>query len=121
MLGVVADGDLGHYDPASSSTVMPYVSRDVLDGPPCGPRGAVDMVLHVGDFAYDFDSDSGNTGRYFMQDISNYSAYVPYMISHGAFAVAVESSVLLARPTPARSAIGSHLVSGEEAAARTNV
>jgi len=77
-------GDLGHDDPASSSTVMPYVSRDVLQGIPGAARGGhVDMLLHMGDFAYDFPSNGGATGRAFMNDISNYSSRVPYMVSHG--------------------------------------
>ena len=41
------------------------------------------MLLHMGDFAYDFDSDGGSVGRDFMNDISNYSSKVPYMVSHG--------------------------------------
>ena len=76
-------GDLGHTLPDSSSTVMPFVSRDVQHGPPGLPRGAIDMILHVGDFAYDFDSNGGTTGRHFMNDIQNYSASTPYMVSHG--------------------------------------
>ena len=76
-------GDLGHNLPASSSTIMPYVARDILHGPPGLPRDGIDMLLHVGDFAYDFDSSGGAIGRKFMNDIQNYSANVPYMISHG--------------------------------------
>jgi len=79
----VVYGDLGHGLPQSSSTVMPYASRDVRHGPPGLKRRSIDMVLHVGDFAYDFDSAGGTTGRNFMNDIMNYSAHVPYMISHG--------------------------------------
>jgi hypothetical protein len=41
------------------------------------------MLLHMGDFAYDFDSGGGGVGRAFMNDIANYSSKVPYMISHG--------------------------------------
>jgi hypothetical protein len=44
-------GDLGHKVPTGSSTIMPYVTRDVRDGPPGLPRPYIDMVLHVGDFA----------------------------------------------------------------------
>ena len=44
-------GDLGHKVPTGSSTVMPYVTRDVRDGPPGLPRSVIDMVLHVGDLA----------------------------------------------------------------------
>jgi hypothetical protein len=153
-------GDLGHKVPTGSSTIMPYVTRDVRDGPPGLPRPYIDMVLHVGDFACarfqsgrsdlpaasslvlraarptlrrprshalrsrlgptlpackcsprrprlgptlpactcsprrprlgptlasadDYDSNGGQTGRLFMNDLQNFSAYVPYMISHG--------------------------------------
>ena len=77
-------GDLGHGLPAASSTVMPFVSRDVNSGIPGAARGGhVDMLLHMGDFAYDFDSSGGGVGRAFMNDIANYSSKVPYMISHG--------------------------------------
>lgn len=76
-------GDLGHDDPTNSSTIMPFVARDVLHGPPGLLRPVVDMVLHVGDFAYDFDANGGNTGRLFMNDIANYSTRVPYMVCAG--------------------------------------
>lgn len=56
---------------------MPYVSRDVISGIPGAARGGhVDMLLHMGDFAYDFDSAGGAVGRAFMQDIANYSTKV---------------------------------------------
>ena len=44
---------------------------------------ALDMVLHVGDFAYDMDSDNGRNGDAFMRDIQELAATVPYMVSHG--------------------------------------
>ena len=42
-----------------------------------------DMMLHVGDFAYDFDSDGGAVGDQFMRNIEQVAARVPYMVSHG--------------------------------------
>lgn len=41
------------------------------------------MVLHVGDFAYDFPSDQGRNGDAWMRDIEPLAATVPYMVSHG--------------------------------------
>jgi len=42
-----------------------------------------DMFLHVGDFAYNFDSDGGAVGDQFMRNIEQVAAYIPYMVSHG--------------------------------------
>jgi hypothetical protein len=71
-------GDLGSSLslPENSSTIMPWASVEVQ-------LNHFDMVLHVGDFAYDFDSNYGETGRVFMNEISNMSAYVPYMVDPG--------------------------------------
>ncbi|KAJ8604431.1 hypothetical protein CTAYLR_000882 [Chrysophaeum taylorii] len=71
-------GDMGSSEsgPSDSSTVMPAVSREILES-------RFDMILHVGDFAYDFDSDAGERGAQFMNDIQNVSALVPYMVSVG--------------------------------------
>ena len=38
-----------------------------------------DMMLHVGDFAYDLDSDGGKVGDQFMVNIEQIAAYTPYM------------------------------------------
>ena len=37
-----------------------------------------DMMLHVGDFAYDLDSDGGKVGDQFMVNIEQIAAYTPY-------------------------------------------
>jgi hypothetical protein len=42
-----------------------------------------DMMLHVGDFAYDFDSSGGDIGDQFMRNVEQVSARVPYMVSIG--------------------------------------
>ncbi|KAJ9469708.1 putative inactive purple acid phosphatase 1 [Diplonema papillatum] len=42
-----------------------------------------DMIVHVGDFAYNFNDDNGTTGEQFMQNIEQVAAYIPYMVSHG--------------------------------------
>lgn len=46
-------------------------------------RGELDMVLHVGDMAYDFDNDNGRNGDAWMRDIEPLAATVPYMVSLG--------------------------------------
>jgi hypothetical protein len=42
-----------------------------------------DAVLHVGDFAYDMDSNDGLVGDAFMEEIQPVAAYVPYMTVPG--------------------------------------
>ncbi|CAD5118751.1 DgyrCDS7428 [Dimorphilus gyrociliatus] len=42
-----------------------------------------DAILHVGDFAYDMDSDNARVGDQFMRQIESIAAYVPYMTCPG--------------------------------------
>ena len=42
-----------------------------------------DMFLHVGDFAYDLDTDKGVLGDQFFENIEQIASRVPYMVSHG--------------------------------------
>ncbi|GMH49195.1 hypothetical protein TL16_g00458 [Triparma laevis f. inornata] len=42
-----------------------------------------DMILHVGDFAYDFNSNNGHNGDDFMNAIQPLAAHVPYMVDMG--------------------------------------
>ncbi|KAL1509866.1 hypothetical protein ABEB36_004539 [Hypothenemus hampei] len=46
-------------------------------------RGMYDAVLHVGDFAYDMDTDNGVVGDEFMRQIEPVAAYLPYMTCPG--------------------------------------
>nr|XP_006817248.1 PREDICTED: iron/zinc purple acid phosphatase-like protein-like [Saccoglossus kowalevskii] len=46
-------------------------------------KGHFDAILHVGDFAYDFDSNDGETGDEFMRQIEPIAAYIPYMACVG--------------------------------------
>eukprot|EP00615_Pteridomonas_danica_P006811 CAMPEP_0114337072 /NCGR_PEP_ID=MMETSP0101-20121206/6127_1 /TAXON_ID=38822 ORGANISM="Pteridomonas danica, Strain PT" /NCGR_SAMPLE_ID=MMETSP0101 /ASSEMBLY_ACC=CAM_ASM_000211 /LENGTH=422 /DNA_ID=CAMNT_0001469201 /DNA_START=149 /DNA_END=1417 /DNA_ORIENTATION=- len=71
-------GDLGSSKslPMSSSTIMPYTSTEVQ-------QGNVDMILHVGDLAYDMSDDNGTRAQLWMNEIMNMSAYVPYMVDAG--------------------------------------
>lgn len=46
-------------------------------------RGLYDAVLHIGDFAYDMDSNNGSVGDEFMRQIEPVAAYLPYMTCPG--------------------------------------
>lgn len=45
--------------------------------------GNFDAILHVGDFAYDFDTDNARFGDAFMNQVQTFAAYVPYMTCPG--------------------------------------
>lgn len=62
--------------PDRTTTIMPWASKEVIDG-------HFDMILHVGDFAYNLQDDNGERGRLFMNEISNMSSIVPYMVDAG--------------------------------------
>eukprot|EP00946_MAST-07B_sp_MAST-7B-sp1_P003010 g3010.t1 len=53
------------------------------------PRGilsaaaSADMILHVGDYGYNLDSDGGIVGDQFMRNIEQVAAFVPYMAALG--------------------------------------
>merc|ERR1711964_679200 len=55
------------------SLSVPRIINDVRDG-------SIDAVLHVGDFAYDFDRDGGRTGDAFMNQIQPIASSVPYSL-----------------------------------------
>ncbi|XP_050344414.1 acid phosphatase type 7 isoform X1 [Nymphalis io] len=46
-------------------------------------RGHFDMILHVGDFAYDMDTDDALVGDEFMRQIQPLAAILPYMTCPG--------------------------------------
>ncbi|GLV35264.1 uncharacterized protein CBL_01586 [Carabus blaptoides fortunei] len=46
-------------------------------------RGLYDAILHVGDFAYDMDSENARVGDEFMKQIETIAAYLPYMTCPG--------------------------------------
>ncbi|KAK0082357.1 hypothetical protein PV325_010639 [Microctonus aethiopoides] len=46
-------------------------------------RGLYDAAIHVGDFAYDMDSDNARVGDQFMRQIEGIAAYLPYMTVPG--------------------------------------
>lgn len=65
-------GDMGNENAQS----LAYLQEDAQ-------RLMYDAVLHVGDFAYDMDSENGKVGDQFMRQISSLAAYVPYMVCAG--------------------------------------
>jgi len=60
-------GDLGNVNGQS----IPRLQQEVA-------RGAFDAILHVGDIAYDLDTDNARVGDEFMRQIEPIAAYVPY-------------------------------------------
>lgn len=42
-----------------------------------------DAIFHVGDFAYDMDSENARVGDQYMRQIESIAAYVPYMVCVG--------------------------------------
>ncbi|XP_019768604.2 acid phosphatase type 7 [Dendroctonus ponderosae] len=69
---LVIYGDMGN-DNAQSLTRLQEETQ----------RGLYDAVLHIGDFAYDMDSDNGYVGDEFMRQIEPIAAYLPYMTCPG--------------------------------------
>lgn len=65
-------GDLGNKNAQSLPRLQEEVQRDVYDA-----------VLHVGDFAYDMDTDDAKVGDEFMRQMETIAAYVPYMTCVG--------------------------------------
>lgn len=62
-------GDFG-IDVNAQST-LPWLYKDAA-------AGAFDVVAHIGDFAYDLDSNNGTNGDVFMRNIEQIAAHVPY-------------------------------------------
>uniref|UniRef100_A0A915CX44 Purple acid phosphatase n=1 Tax=Ditylenchus dipsaci TaxID=166011 RepID=A0A915CX44_9BILA len=65
-------GDLGYLN----GTALPYIQTGVQNN-------EFDMVIHVGDLAYDLHTDNGDRGDQFMRQIEPIAAYVPYMVVAG--------------------------------------
>ncbi|XP_049768957.1 acid phosphatase type 7-like isoform X1 [Schistocerca cancellata] len=65
-------GDMGTLNAKS----LPYLQEEVM-------HQSADGILHVGDFAYDMDWESGAVGDEFMRQIEPIAAYVPYMTCPG--------------------------------------
>lgn len=71
-LRVALYGDLGN-DNAMS---LPFIQRETEEG-------YYDGIIHVGDFAYDLQSDNAKTGDLFMEQIEPIASMVPYMTCPG--------------------------------------
>uniref|UniRef100_UPI003EB79A87 acid phosphatase type 7 precursor n=1 Tax=Danio rerio TaxID=7955 RepID=UPI003EB79A87 len=65
-------GDLGNENPQSLSRLQKETQI-----------GTYDVILHIGDFAYDLYEDNGRIGDEFMKQIQSIAAYVPYMTCPG--------------------------------------
>jgi len=65
-------GDFGDYNGRARPMMVAEAKKRRLD-----------MVLHVGDFAYDFNSDDGRNGDQFMRDMEELGANVPWMTTPG--------------------------------------
>ena len=65
-------GDMGNINAVS----LPRLQRETQSG-------LYDMILHVGDFAYDMNNENGTRGDEFMRQIEPIAAYVPYMTCPG--------------------------------------
>ena len=72
-------GDMGI---ANASAILSEVT-DVIDN-----GKSFDMILHVGDFAYNMDNDNGHLGDHFMNDIQHIATKIPYMVDVGNHEVA---------------------------------
>ncbi|CAG9864506.1 unnamed protein product [Phyllotreta striolata] len=65
-------GDMGNENPQSLVRLQEETQR-----------GLYDAILHVGDFAYDMDTNDARVGDEFMRQIESIAAYVPYMTCPG--------------------------------------
>ncbi|KAL1423491.1 hypothetical protein MTO96_000021 [Rhipicephalus appendiculatus] len=65
-------GDMGNVNAQS----LPFLQEEAQ-------KATIDAALHVGDFAYNMDSDNARVGDEFMRQIEPVAAYVPYMTCVG--------------------------------------
>lgn len=65
-------GDMGN----ENSQSMPRLQEETQ-------RGFYDAIIHVGDFAYDMNTDNARVGDEFMTQIETIAAYVPYQVCPG--------------------------------------
>lgn len=68
----VVYGDLGNVNGRTLSRLQDEIQS-----------GNHDLVLHLGDFAYDLHDDNGRMGDQFMRQIEPIAAYVPYQVLPG--------------------------------------
>ena len=77
-------GDMGSKD--NGAAILNEVT-DVVDN-----GHSFDMILHVGDFAYNMDNNNGKLGDDFMNDIQHIATQIPYMVCVGNHEVAYDFS-----------------------------
>ncbi|XP_028155946.1 acid phosphatase type 7 isoform X2 [Ostrinia furnacalis] len=65
-------GDMG----VNNSLSLPFLKKDV-------EQDKYDMILHVGDFAYDMNEQEGRVGDAFMRKLQPVAARLPYMTCPG--------------------------------------
>ncbi|KAK9869436.1 hypothetical protein WA026_003191 [Henosepilachna vigintioctopunctata] len=65
-------GDMGNENAQSLTRLQEETQRELYDA-----------ILHVGDFAYDMNSENAKVGDEFMRQIESVAAYVPYMTCPG--------------------------------------
>lgn len=82
-------GDMGATDAPS----LPELIHQVKD------LNSYDMVLHVGDFAYNMDTDNARVGDQFMRNIQPIASKIPYMTCVGNHEAAYNFSNYKARFT----------------------
>lgn len=71
-LTVALYGDLGNENAQSIARLEQEVAK-----------GSLDLIIHLGDFAYDLHEDNGRVGDEFMKQIEPIAAYVPYQVVVG--------------------------------------
>lgn len=69
---IVIFGDMGNENAQSLSRLQEETER-----------GLYDAAIHVGDFAYDMNTDDARVGDEFMKQIESVAAYIPYMTVPG--------------------------------------
>eukprot|EP01061_Rhynchopus_euleeides_P019815 TRINITY_DN32514_c0_g1_i1.p1 TRINITY_DN32514_c0_g1~~TRINITY_DN32514_c0_g1_i1.p1 ORF type:complete len:568 (+),score=165.01 TRINITY_DN32514_c0_g1_i1:108-1706(+) len=77
-LRVAMFGDLGtmSYGKHRDASSIPLLEKLAVSG-------GLDMVVHIGDIAYNLDDDCGRIGDAFMVDIEQISSRIPYMVGPG--------------------------------------
>lgn len=65
-------GDMGNENAQSLGRLQEETQQDVYDA-----------IFHIGDFAYDMDSENAAIGDQYMRQIESIAGYVPYMVCAG--------------------------------------
>src|SRR6218665_4203645 len=69
---LIVYGDLGNGNGQTMERIQTVVQN-----------GDFDVLLHVGDFAYDLHDDNARVGDEFMRQIESIAAYIPYQVCPG--------------------------------------